>query len=146
MLELFVLFGAVQQAMLKNRIHFPLADTFLMIPQRDEAMPRAHWWEGSWNTAVRAEALMGSFWGCWQDICPKAGKKEGGREKNWKITIKKTTSFLKLETLRRFMNLWVYETTLCFGVCCWTNLTVQSMVVVSLHFKKKKEKKPFRIV
>lgn len=141
MLELFVLFGAVQQSMLKNRIHFPLAALFSVIPQRDEAMPRAHWRVGSWNLAVRAGALMVSLRGCWQDIYPKAGKKEGGREKNWKITTKKTTPFLKLETLRRFMNLWVYETTLCFGVCCWTNLTVQSMVVVSLHFKKRKREK-----
>jgi len=43
MFELFVLSGAVQQAMLKNGILFPLAAPFLVIPQRDEAMPRARW-------------------------------------------------------------------------------------------------------
>lgn len=93
-------------------------------------------WVGSLSPAAPAGASTASLKGC-QGLAghpPKGRKEGGGREKNWKITTKRTSSFLKLETLKqRFMNLWVYETTWCFGVCCWLNLAVQSLVVVFLH-------------
>lgn len=93
-------------------------------------------WAGCLSPAASAGAGTASLKGC-QGLAghlPKGRKERRGREKNWKITTKKTSSFLKLETLKkRFMNLWVYETTWCFGVCCWLNLAVQSLVVVSLH-------------
>lgn len=75
MFELFVLSGAVQQAMLKNRILFPLAAPFLVIAQSPLVSGQLEPSSESRSWGGKLERLLAGH-------LPKGRKEGGGREKN----------------------------------------------------------------